>query len=607
MMDRTGEQLGNYGLIKHLGNGGFADVYLGEHKHLRRLAAVKVLRAQLTGKEEQEFLEEARRLANLGHQHIVPVYDFDVVGGVPFLAMAYAGNGTLKDRFPADPLALGSSIVPYVKQIAEALQFVHDKNLVHRDIKPENILLGSGDSIWLADFGIAVEAQLQMRQSALGTIEYMAPEQIQRKACPASDQYSLAVIVYEWFCGIQPFTGDTRQVAVQHIQDPPPPLSTKIPSISPLIEKVILKALEKDPQKRFANIRAFAHALEQAYQLALPSTSTAPGTTATPTKVLRPPAATTIIPPAAPTVLIKQSPGTCLYTYRGHKGFVQAVAWSPASLRVTSGSADQVHVWDALSGANVFTYRDRNRRGQIWSIAWSPDGKRIVSGTTRQVAYVWAATTGNSLITYDSHKESPPSLKFDVGWSSDGSYIASGGVDKTVQVWDANTGISLITYRGHTDEVASISWSPDSKFIASASDDKTVQVWDAITGAIVFTHSGHTREVYAVAWSSDGKSIASASRDTTVQVWDAVTDDRLFTYTGHGRRVRALAWSPDNKCIASVDDDKILQVWDVFTGKGLLFCCEGHSGLVNALAWSADGQLLASVSNDNTVRIWQAM
>src|SRR2546421_1870996 len=243
-MDRTGEQLGNYRLRKQMGTGGFAEVYLGEHKHLGRFAAVKVLRAQLTGPEEQDFRKEVRRLANLEHRDIVPVYDFDVVGGVPFLAMAYAQKGTLKDRFPSDPLASGSSIVPYIKQTAEALQFVHDKNLVHRDIKPENILLESGDTVWLADFGIAVEAQLQIRQSLVGTIEYMAPEQIQRKATPASDQYSLAVVVYEWFCGIPPFSGDTQRVAIQHRQDPPAPLSTKIPTISPLIEKVILKALE---------------------------------------------------------------------------------------------------------------------------------------------------------------------------------------------------------------------------------------------------------------------------------------------------------------------------------------------------------------------------
>lgn len=606
-MDRTGEQLGNYRLLRHVGNGGFADVYLGEHIHLCRLTAVKVLQTHLTGNDEQEFLTEARRIAGLGHKHIVPVYDFNVVNGVPFLAMAYAENGTLKDRFPADPLLQSNSIVPYIKQIAEALQFVHDNNLIHRDIKPENILLGPNDSVWLADFGIAVEAQLQLRQSALGTVEYMAPEQIQKKACPASDQYSLAVIVYEWFCGVQPFTGDTRQVAYQHIQELPSPLSTRILNFPPLIEQVILKALEKNPQNRYANILDFANALEWTCQQALPLTGSHQGTVNITTKVLRPAAATTVIPPPAPTVLIKQTPGACLYTYQSHKGFVQGVAWSPTDQRIASGCADELHVWEPLTGASAFIIRDLNHQGQIWSLAWSPDGKRIALGTMRQLAYVRASTTGNPLITYAKHKESPPSLKFSIGWSDDGKFIASAGVDKTVQVWNANNGATITIYQGHTDEVSALSWSPDSKYIASASDDKTIRVWEATSGDTSLIHSGHSREVYAVAWSPDGASIASAGRDTTVQVWHATTGIRLFTYTGHSRRVRAIAWSPDNKGIASVDDDKIIHVWDALTGKGLLFCCEGHSGLVNALTWSPDGKYLATASNDNTVKIWQTM
>src|SRR6202011_3637965 len=108
------------------------------------------------------------------------------------------------------------------------------------------------------------------------------------------------------------------------------------------------------PQKRFTNIRAFANALERAYQLALPSTSTVKGTTTALTRVLRPAAATTVIPPAAPTKPIKQSPGTCLLIYKGHKGFVQTVAWSSTGQRVASGSADEVHLWEAPTGANVF-------------------------------------------------------------------------------------------------------------------------------------------------------------------------------------------------------------------------------------------------------------
>lgn len=600
-MDLTDTQLRNYRLLKHLGSGGFADVYLGEHKLLDRPVAIKVLRTLLmTDKEKQTFIGEANQLARLEHPHIIPVYDSDIVNGVPFFVMAYASNGTLKDHFPSDPLMPSNTLVRYVKQVAEALQFVHDRNLVHRDIKPENILLKSDDSVWLADFGIAVNVQSQMQQAAFGTIEYMAPEQIRQQPCAASDQYSLAVIVYAWLCGTLPFTGATGLVISQHLQDPPPSLQKKNPTLSPQIEKVVLQALEKDPHKRFTDIRAFAHALEQVFQQ-----------TATPIHpiVAVPPKgnAPTIIPGAPPTERVKQVPGTCLFMYKGHRGFVQAVAWSPTGLRVASGCNDQVHIWDAFTGDTLFVYRDRNHRGQIWSITWSPDGQRIAFGTMRQVASIWSVAVGNSLLVYDKHQASPPGLQFTVRWSGDGTCIASGGVDKAVQVWDANSGTTLTTYQGHTDEITSLSWSPDGKQVASASEDKTVHVWDAMTGKRAFVHDGHTREVYAVAWSPDGMSVASASRDASIHVWNATTDDRLFTYAGHERRVKVIAWSPDSKYIASVDDEKIVHVWDVFTGKGLSFCCEGHSGLVNALDWSADGRFLASASNDNTVCIWQTM
>lgn len=602
-MDLTGKQLGNYRMLKHLGSGGFADVYLGEQKHLNRPVAVKVLRTLLmTDAEKQTFIDEANQLAKLDHPHIIPIYDFEIVNDVPFFVMAYASNGTLKDHFPSDPLTPSNAIVRYVKQVAEALQFVHDRNLVHRDIKPENILLKSDDSVWLADFGIAVKikVQSQLQEAAFGTIEYMAPEQIRQKPCAASDQYSLAIIVYAWLCGTLPFTGTTGQLISQHLQNLPPTLQNKNPTLSRQIEKVVLQALEKDPQKRFTDISAFAHAFEQAFQQ---TTMPIHSIVAIPPKGNAP----TIIPDAPPTERVKQAPGTRLFMYKGHRSFVQAVAWSPTDLRVASVCNDQVHIWDAFTGGNMFAYQDSNRRGQIWSITWSPNGQRIAFGTMRQIASIWSITAGNSLLVYDKHQASPPSLQFTVRWSGDSKYVASGGVDKTVQVWDAHSGTTLTTYQGHTDEITSLSWSPDGKQIASASEDKTVHVWDAMTGKLAFVHDGHTREVYAVAWSPDGNSVASASRDTSIHVWNAATNERLFTYAGHERRVKAIAWSPNSKYIASVDDDKIIHVWDVFTGKGLLFCCEGHSGLVNALAWSADGHFLASASNDNTVCIWQTM
>jgi eukaryotic-like serine/threonine-protein kinase len=562
----------------------------------------------LSGGQEQEFYKEADRLEQLDHPNIVRVYEFGLEGSTPYLAMSYATHGTLKERYPANVAVPDARIVYYVKQIAEALHYVHTRNLVHRDIKPENILLGPNDQVMLGDFGIAMDTQQQARQEALGTIEYMAPEQIRKQACAASDQYSLAVIVYEWLCGTYPFTGPTKYIAVQHLQDSPPLLSTYVSTIPPLVEKVVLKALEKDPQKRFANVPAFAKALEQAFAQSQPATTVPAGSTpAPPTQILpkTPQLATTILAGTSPTVLVKQPAGTCLYTYSGHTNFVQALAWIPHQSipRLASGSDDrQVQIWDALTGQNVFVYRAH--QAQVWTVVCSPDGKLIASGTARQVAHIWNVTNGNTLFTYAKHTPAPLSLRFALAWSPDGKSLVSGGTDTTVQVWDATNGSTLLTYQGHTAEVTSVAWSPDSKRIASASTDKTVQVWDATTGATLFTHSGHTKEVSAITWSPDGKSLASGSRDTTVQVWNAANDDRICTYSGHERRVRTLAWSPDSQLIASVDDEKVIQIWEVATSKRL-FSCEGHSGGVNALAWSPDGQLLASASNDRSVRVWQ--
>src|SRR5256714_184769 len=274
MTDRVGQQLGNYQLIRFLGEGGFAEVYLGEHIHLGTQAAIKVLHTQLTIDDVDKFRTEARTIAHLIHPHIVRVLEFGVEGKTPFLVMDYAPNGTLRQRHPkgiALPLPL---VVTYVKQVADALQYAHDKKLIHRDVKPENILLGRRNEILLSDFGIAIVAQssrYQSTQDMAGTIAYMAPEQIQAHPRPASDQYSLGIVIYEWLTGERPFHGSFTEIAIKHSVVPPPPLREKLPTISPVIEQVVLTALAKDPKERFGNIQAFANALEQSSQSDVPT------------------------------------------------------------------------------------------------------------------------------------------------------------------------------------------------------------------------------------------------------------------------------------------------------------------------------------------------
>src|SRR5579859_3008148 len=137
-----GQQLGNYRLISLIGQGGFADVYLGEHIHLNTQAAIKVLQTRLAGSNLEQFRDEARIIASLTHPNIVRVLDFGVEEGTPYLVMEYATDGTLRQRHPKGIPLSPSSILPYVRQTADALQYAHNKKFIHRDIKPENMLLG---------------------------------------------------------------------------------------------------------------------------------------------------------------------------------------------------------------------------------------------------------------------------------------------------------------------------------------------------------------------------------------------------------------------------------------------------------------------------------
>src|SRR5215469_13502126 len=249
--DLVGQQFGSYKLLRLLGAGGFAEVYLGEHIDLGTQAAIKVLHTQLSPTDIDAFRTEARTIARLVHPHIIRVLDFNAAGSTPFLVMDYAVGGTTRGRYPKGSIVPLPTVVSYVQQVADALQYAHDEKLIHRDIKPENILLDKRDNVLLSDFGIALVAQssrYQNTQDVIGTASYMSPEQIQGKPRPVSDQYSLGVVVYEWLSGTRPFEGSLTELWSQHMFASPPPLRGKVPTISPEVESVVTTALNKDPK-----------------------------------------------------------------------------------------------------------------------------------------------------------------------------------------------------------------------------------------------------------------------------------------------------------------------------------------------------------------------
>ena len=267
MADHVGQHLGNYRLLRLVGRGGFADVYLGEHTYLHKSAALKLLHLHLDEHDADQFLREAQTLARLDHPHIVRVLDFAVQDGIPYLVMDYAIGGTLRTKHPAGTRVPLEHVLIYVNQVASALQYAHDQRLIHRDMKPENMLLRQQQDVLLSDFGLAAlshsSASLST-QEAVGTLAYMAPEQIEGRPRPASDQYALGIVVYEWLCGARPFEGSATEVMVQQLTMPPPPLHEKVLTIPPGIEEVVMRALAKAPDQRFLSVQDFAIALQHA-------------------------------------------------------------------------------------------------------------------------------------------------------------------------------------------------------------------------------------------------------------------------------------------------------------------------------------------------------
>lgn len=429
MTDRIGQQLGNYRLISLLGEGGFAEVYLGEHVYLGTQAAIKVLHTQLTSNEMEQFRLEARTIAHLEHPHIVRILDFGIEGKTPFLVMSYAPNGTLRQRHPKGAVLPVMTMVSYVKQIADALQYAHDEKLMHRDIKPENLLIGRRNEVLLSDFGIALIAQTsryQSTQDVIGTVAYMAPEQIQGKPRPASDQYALGIVVYEWLSGDRPFHGSFTELCAQHMFASPPPLQQKISTISPEVEQVVQTALAKDPKQRFSSVKAFATALEQASESVELSTLAPPSHSLQPTVAADPP--TQHVWPTIPAASLSRPPEPAVISTPS----IQGERTKPGVSRRT--------VLAGLAGLAVV--------GIVGSITWLA---RSQSPRTSPVSFSSSQTTTITPVSHPTPDPIPEPTPH-----------------------SPPPGTTLLTYRGHSDWVTSVVWSPSGRRIASGSGDNTV-------------------------------------------------------------------------------------------------------------------------------------
>jgi eukaryotic-like serine/threonine-protein kinase len=640
---QKGQRIEQYQIVEILAPSRFGHIYLGLHMYQPMQVFIEGLLPPLLDEFKADFLKSAQALKHLKHSHILQVLDMGMQEYYPFLVTDYLPYRTFNQVYApksSQPLMM---FLPHLKEIASALQYAHSQYILHGDIRPENILLSANNHILLRGFLFEAVLQNRERRNYRGieaaereAMIYAAPEQIQGNITPASDQYALGVLVYKLLCGETPFTGSSVEIAFQKMHAHAPSVRELMPNlISTGVEQVVMKALERKPERRFRDIQAFINALEQE-QGQPPINLGAPVQTMGVLAPLLPPVTPSTAPVSfsglpfqAPPPTFRTTPQMAIPpTFQdAAPGQVESASNPPSEpLRLVPQDFKKIKPKSSPS-PSVPLARRRKRTSitrRLFSVGlvgvaalggvggWYLLSQRFSHATTLVVtsraapAATQVTVNHQKGLIFTGHLASVNA----VTWSPDGQSIASASDDTFVQVFDSSTGRRKIIYKGHTEEVAAVAWSPDGQFIASAGQDQTVQIWNASTGTLGFTYTGHSDRVNSLSWSSDSSLLASGGDDKSVQVWQAADGENIFTFTGHTGGVLCVGWQPDNTSVASGSWDSTLRDWatvqhgDHFNAGDEIFEYGGHgNNEVYALSWSPDSNYIASAGADQTVQI----
>ena len=557
------------------------------------------------------------------------------------------------------PFTYWESVANIGLQVADAMQYAHEQNILHRDIKPSNLLLDLRGTAWVTDFGLAKATDQQditHTGDILGTLRYMPPEAFEGIADARSDVYSLGLTMYE-LLSFQPAFGnkDRHQLVKQVTTETPPRLDRLNTEIPRDLVTVVHKAIDRDSAHRYQTARELQEDLQrfiddEPIKARRISTTERIARWSRRNKGLAASLAAVcvlllVINIAGPvmTYSLVESQTELRATVselQTNKHVLEETGRQLAAetLRANGEAADArteaaekeriaALEFDARSEANherdeANRQRELTLRALYSSILFAaqhaistPEGYARAQELLDEVRpqskerdlrgwewyYLHAQRAGNELVL-EEFSQYPVAVAF----SPNGRLIATGDSFGKVKVFDANTGRLERTFPGQQDVVSWVAWSPDGTRIASAGADSTARIWNLENGSEELALVGHTKWVAVVAWSPDGRRLVTGSLDGLVKTWDTASGDNLLTIQGPGE-TRGVDWSPDGHQLASTVGDTV-RVWDAETGEAI-HVMEGHISTIGRVRFSPDSRRIASSSwetAENAVIVWDA-
>jgi WD40 repeat protein/tRNA A-37 threonylcarbamoyl transferase component Bud32 len=619
--DWTPERFGKFEVIDVVGHGAFGTVYKARDPELDRVVALKVPRAGnlASAQDLKRFLREARSVARLRHPSIVSVHEVGTNDAVPFLVSDFVEGVTLADWLSAHRPTF-THAARLIARLADALQYAHDHGVVHRDVKPTNVMLelvrggagnGKGDAastyqVRLMDFGLAKrdagEVTVTMDGQVLGTPAYMSPEQAKGEGHSVdgrADVYSLGVILYQLLTGELPFRGTPRMLLHQVLHDEPRRPRSLNDHIPRDLETICLKAIAKEPGRRYATAAELADDLRR-FLDGKPIRARSVGRLERGWRWARRRPAVAVLLALLILVLAVSLPGL-------------TVLW----LQARAARRDVEDERDAVTRAKDQAEKDREgarrhlygARASLVQMAWRDRAVgRVRDLLDLQVpredepdlrGFEWhyfRRLVEGSQVTLAGHADAVTALTF----SPDRRHLASGGRDGTAKVWELATGLELGSFPGHDGGVAGVTLGLGGRRLAAVGRDGTVRVWDTVTGKETFHLPKRSAGPGGLAFSPDGRLLAVAG-DPRVTVHDEAGQP-VHSFDGHGKAVAAVSFSADGRHVASAGADGAVRLWELASGNEQTQL--RVNAPINQLAFAVDGQHVIVAAANGGLLVW---